>query len=142
MLMAFLLFGIRGAVQSELYLFFASLRHQADRTREVRVGHSHAFAPVFFGRRIKAVPAEEIASALSNAGGVALTDPKIALPNGHQARAVTDLLIVEDGVERLDLAVLERILVGLPADPADEPEEWFDAKTGRLRLQHMLPAAL
>ena len=33
--MAFLLSGIRGAVQSELDLFFASLRNQADRTREV-----------------------------------------------------------------------------------------------------------
>ena len=34
-LLAFLLSGIRGAVQSELDLFFASLRNQADRTREV-----------------------------------------------------------------------------------------------------------
>ena len=33
--MAFLLSGIRGAVQSERDLFFASLRNQADRTREV-----------------------------------------------------------------------------------------------------------
>ena len=34
-LMAFLLSGIRGAVQSELDFFFASLRNQADRIREV-----------------------------------------------------------------------------------------------------------
>ena len=34
-LMAFLLSGLRGTVQSELDLFFASLRNQADRTREV-----------------------------------------------------------------------------------------------------------
>lgn len=33
--MAFLLSGVRGAVQSELDLFFASLRNQADRIREV-----------------------------------------------------------------------------------------------------------
>lgn len=110
---------------------------------EIRVGHSHAFAPVFFGRRLKDVSAEQITSALSDpafgSGGVvlALKDPKIAMPNGHQVRAVTDLLIVEDGVEQFDLPVLERILVGLPADPADEPEEWFDAKTGRLQLKHL-----
>ena len=109
----------------------------------IRVGHSHAFAPVFFGRRLQDASAEQITSALSDpafgSGGVvlALTDPKIVLPNGHQMRAVTDLLIVEDGVEQFDLPVLERILVGLPADPEDEPEEWFDAKTGGLRLRHL-----
>ena len=110
---------------------------------DLRIGSSHAFAPVFFGRRLKALPAEQITTALSDlafgTGGVvlALTDPKLALPNGHQVRAVADLLIVEDGVEQFDLPVLERILVGLPADPADEPEEWFDAKTGRLQLKHL-----
>ena len=57
--------------------------------------------------------------------------------DGRSASPVKDLLIVEDGVERFDLQVLDRLLVGLPADPADEPEEWFDAKTGGLRLQHL-----
>ena len=110
---------------------------------DVRVGNRHVFAPIFFGRRLKDAPAEQITSALSDpafgSGGVvlALKDPKIAMPNGHQVRAVTDLLIVEDGAEQFDLPVLERILVGLPADPADEPEEWFDAKTGRLQLKHL-----
>lgn len=98
---------------------------------------------MFFGRRLRALPAEQITTALLDAafgtGGVvlALTDPKLALPNGHQVRAVKDLLIVEDGEELFDLPVLERILVGLPADPADEPDEWFDAKTGRLQLKHL-----
>ena len=110
---------------------------------DLRVGNRHAFAPVFFGRRLKDAPAEQITTALSDpafgTGGVvlALRDPKLALPNGHQVRAVADLLVVEDGVEQFDLPVLERILVGLPADPADEPEEWFDAKTGGLRLLHL-----
>ena len=110
---------------------------------DVRVGNRHVFAPIFFGRLLKDAPAEQITSALSDpafgSGGVvlALTDPKIALPNGHQLRAVKDLLIVEDGVEQFDLPVLGRILVGLPADPADELGEWFDAKSGGLRLQHM-----
>ena len=110
---------------------------------DLRVGNRHAFAPVFFGRRLKDAPAEQITTALSDpafgTGGVvlALKDPKLALPNGHLVRAVADLLIVEDGEEQFDLPVLERILVGLPADPADEPEEWFDAKTGGLRLLHL-----
>lgn len=110
---------------------------------DLRVGNCHAFAPVFFGRRLKDAPADQATSALSDpafgTGGevLALTDPKLALPNGHQVRAVADLLIVEDGVEQFDLPVLERILVGLPADPAEEPEEWFDAKTGRLKLRHL-----
>lgn len=110
---------------------------------DLRVGNRHAFAPMFFGRRLKDAPAEQITSALSDpafgTGGVvlALKDPKLALPNGHQVRAVADLLAVEDGLEQFDLPVLERILVGLPEDPADEPEEWFDAKTGGLRLLHL-----
>jgi len=110
---------------------------------DLRVGNRHAFAPMFFGRRLKDASAEQITTALSDpafgTGGVvlALKDPKLALPNGHQVRAVKDLLIVEDGEEQFDLPVLERILVGLPADPADEPEEWFDAKTGGLRLKHL-----
>jgi len=110
---------------------------------DIRVGQRHAFAPLFFGRGLKALAAERLAAALSDpalgTGGVvlALHDPKIALPNGHQVRAAKDLLIVEAGQERFDQLVLERILVGLPADPADEPKEWFDAKTGALRLAHM-----
>lgn len=110
---------------------------------DIRVGNSHAFAPVFFGRRLMRISIEQITTALSDpafgTGGVvlALKDPKIALPNGHQVRAVKDLLIVEDGEEQFDLPMLERILVGLPPDPADEPEEWFDVKTGGLRLQHL-----
>lgn len=43
-LIAFLLSGIRGAVQSELDLFFSSLRNQADRIREV-------FAQAFYKAR-------------------------------------------------------------------------------------------
>jgi len=88
---------------------------------DIRVGNRHAFAPIFFGRRLKDASAEQITSALTDpafgSGGVvlALTDPKIVLPNGHQMRAVTDLLIVEDGVEQFDLPVLERILASLHA---------------------------
>ena len=113
---------------------------------DLRVGNRHAFAPMFFGRRLKDASAERITTALSDpalgTGGVvlALKNPKIALPNGHQVRAVADLLIVENGEEQFDLPELERILVGLPSDPADEPEEWFDAKTGGLRLPHMQEA--
>jgi len=110
---------------------------------DIRVGNRHAFAPMFFGRRLKDASAEQITTALSDpafgTGGVvlALSDPKLALPNGHQVRAVKDLLIVQGGQEQFDLPVLERILVGLPADPADESEEKFDAKTGRLQLKHL-----
>lgn len=88
---------------------------------DIRVGNRHAFAPIFFGRRLRYASAEQITSALYDpafgSGGVvlALTDPKIVFPNGHQLRAVTDLLIVEDGVEQFDLPVLERILASLHA---------------------------
>lgn len=110
---------------------------------DIRIGGGRAFAPVFFGRLLKRAPADEICAKLADpafgTGGVvlALTDPKLALPHGHQMRAVVDLLIVKDGVECFDLPMLERILGGLPADPADEPEEWLDAKTGRLKLKHL-----
>ncbi len=66
--------------------------------------------------QLRDASAEQITSALTDpafgSGGVvlALTDPKIVLPNGHQMRAVTDLLILEDGVEQFDLPVLERML--------------------------------
>lgn len=110
---------------------------------DIRVGSGHAFAPVFFGRLLKRAPRSELESTLADsaflAGGVmlALTDPKIEPPNGHQVRAVSDLLIEEGGTERFDLEMLSRILVGLPADPAQEPQEWFDAKNGRLMLKHL-----
>jgi len=123
------------------------LEHHLWYLGDIRVGKRHAFAPMFFGRRLKVLAAEQITTALSDpafgTGGVmlTLTDPKLALPNGHQVRAVEDLLRVQGGEERFDLPVLERILVGLPADPADEPEEWFDAKTGALRLQHLQETA-
>ena len=90
---------------------------------DLRVGKRHAFAPVFFGRRLKDASAEQVTTALSDpafgTGGVvlALKDPKLALPNGHQVRAVADLLVVEDGVEQFDLPVLERILASRHAAP-------------------------
>jgi len=90
---------------------------------DLRVGNRHVSAPVFFGRRLKDAPDEQITSALSDpafgTGGVvlALKDPKLVLPSGHQVRAVKDLLIVEDGEEQFDLPVLERILVSLLAAP-------------------------
>lgn len=110
---------------------------------DIRVGGGHAFAPVFLGRLLRRAGQEPIAQALSDpalgTGGVvlALTDPKWSLPNAHQVRRVADLLVSENGVERLDREMLDRVLVGLPADPADEPEEWFDAKNGRLMLRHL-----
>ena len=83
---------------------------------DIRVGKSHAFAPMFFGRRLKDASAEQIALALSDpafgTGGVvlALADLRMALPHGHQLRAIKDLLIGEDGQEQFDLPVLQRML--------------------------------
>lgn len=85
---------------------------------DIRVGGGHAFAPVFLGRLLKWETIEQITTALSDValgtGGVVLTltDPKLAWPNGHQVRAVAELLITEGGVECFDLATLDRILVG------------------------------
>lgn len=110
---------------------------------DIRIGGGHAFAPVFFGRLLKRAPREALESSLADpaflAGGVvlALTDPKHTLPNGHQVRVVSDLLIEEGDTEWFDLEMLGRILMGLPADPTQEPEEWFDVKTGRLKLKHL-----
>lgn len=110
---------------------------------DIRVGGGHAFAPMFFGRLLKRAAREELDAKLADpafiTGGVvlALTEPKMTLPNGHQVRAVFDLLSEDGGIARFDLEMLDRILVGLPANPAQEPAEWFDAKNGRLMLRHL-----
>jgi len=50
---------------------------------------------------------------LFGTGGVvlALSDPKLALPNGHQVRAVKDLLIVQGG-QGVQVLQLCRALLG------------------------------
>ena len=61
---------------------------------DMRIGTSHAVAPVFLGRLLKRADPEAVTTALADpafpAGGVvlALRDPKLALPNNHQVRAL------------------------------------------------------
>lgn len=110
---------------------------------DLRVGRSHAFAPVFWGRGLLKADLKSIQTALSDpafgTGGVVLShrELELDLPNDHQLRTFEELMYREDGKEQFDHVMLERILVGLPRNPADEPEEWFDNKIGRLKLSHL-----
>lgn len=110
---------------------------------DLRVGRSHVFAPVFWGRSLHKADLKSIQTALSDAAfgtsGVVLSysELDLDLPNDHQLRTFEELMYREDGKEQFDHVMLERILVGLPRSSADEPEEWFDNKTGRLKLSHL-----
>ncbi|CAK0743345.1 hypothetical protein CCP4SC76_1330002 [Gammaproteobacteria bacterium] len=46
-------------------------------------------------------------------------------------------LMEQEGKTLFDLDALDRILRCMPADASDQPDEYFDEKTGRLKLRHM-----
>jgi hypothetical protein len=70
--------------------------------------------------------------------GIVLTsvDLDTELPNGHQRCGLDSLLITNADRITCDRDVLDRLLRGVPADAAD-PEEWFNERTGELKLVHM-----
>lgn len=106
---------------------------------------TRAAAPIFMGRQLSKVRPESFIQALSDPihepGGVilALRVPALVLPARHQLRAIDEFLSVDGENAPFDRNALARVLQGLPADASDAPEEWFDEKSGQLKLRH-LPA--
>jgi hypothetical protein len=107
-----------------------------------RIQGTHAFAPMFFGRVLNRASAGAIHGALSDPiferDGIvlALVNAVLPLPNGHRLRPIDDLLVTGEDGAQFDLAALDRVLRGLPADANAEPDEWFDYRTGSLKLTH------
>jgi len=105
---------------------------------DVRVGNTNRHAPIYLARRMNPTD-EELRQTLLNAKrpgqGIVLTanDVDLGLPNGHQACGITRLLVGLGDGNSYDRDLLQRLLKGLAAD-ADDPEEYFDANTGELKL--------
>lgn len=104
----------------------------------IRVGNTHRHAPVYLARRMNAGD-QDLRQALLNAKrpsqGIVLTahDLDIDLPNSHQTCGIDRLLVDSgDGIS-YDAELLHRLLKGVAAD-ADDPDEYFDADTGELKL--------
>lgn len=104
----------------------------------IRVGNTHRHAPVYLARRMN-VADQDLRQALLNAKrpsqGVVLTahDIDIELPNSHQTCGIDRLLVNSGGCLSYDTELLHRLLKGVAAD-ADDPDEYFDADTGELKL--------
>lgn len=110
---------------------------------DLGIPKARASAPIFLGRRLSRVPTEALGRAFSDPiyepGGVilALRAPPLVFPGRHQLRALDDFLFGDGPGWLFDHDALARVLQGLPANAHDEPEEWFDEKTGRLKLKHL-----
>ena len=108
---------------------------------DVRVGKTKLFAPVYIARRLESCQ-EDWKQALRDlkrpSHGVVLTarDWKTDLPNGHQACSLDRLLISDANGASCDSALLDRLLQGIAAD-AESPDEYFNEKTGELKLAWM-----
>ena len=107
----------------------------------LRVGRTHHFAPVYVARRL-AHCADDWRKPMFDPArpghGIVITAGELdtEFPNGHQRCGLDALLIADaDGIA-CDHDVLNRLLRGVPADAAD-PDEWFEERTGELKLAHM-----
>jgi hypothetical protein len=105
---------------------------------DIRYGGTHQFAPIYVARRLDA-SAQDWNKALLDAKrpsqGIVLTafDIDIDLPNSHQACCIDRLVInTADGLV-CDVELLNRLLKGMAAG-ADDPNEYFDQKSGELKL--------
>lgn len=113
---------------------------------DVRIARSHDFAPVYVARRLQDCTADwrsHLIDRVRPGQGIVLTVSEVAesLPNAHQGRALDELLLEgPDGVS-LDTDALNRLLGGLPADAA-RLDEYFDGRTGELKLPHMEQAKI
>lgn len=117
-------------------LIEAHLWHLGD----LRIGRTHQFAPLYVARRLGQCASDWEAALRDRARpsqGIVLTatDVDLELPNSHQARALASLLV--GGIEeaRCNLEVLDRLLKGSSADA--NQDEYFDERTGVLKLTHM-----
>lgn len=122
---------------------------QRARTREVitdhlwhlgniRVGNTHRRAPIYLARRMNATDQDlrqALLSAKRPSQGIVLTahDQDIELPNSHQTCGVDRLLVNSSDGITYDAELLHRLLKGVAAD-ADDPDEYFDAQIGELKL--------
>lgn len=107
----------------------------------LRVGRTHQFAPVYVTRRLAQCAGDWrqlMFDAVRPGHGIVLAvdDLDAKLPNGHQRCGIDDLLIANGDAITCDREVLDRLLRGVPANAAD-PDEWFDERTGELKLIHM-----
>lgn len=104
----------------------------------IRVGNTHRHAPVYLARRMNAAD-QDLRQALLNAKrpsqGIVLTahDLDIELPNSQQTCGIDRLLVNSADGLSYDTELLHRILKGVAAD-SDDPDEYFNAETGELKL--------
>lgn len=105
---------------------------------DIRVGRTHRFAPIYLARRLT-FPGTDCHPALISpkrpSQGIVLIarDADIKLPNGHQTCGIDRLLVNSGAGITYDAELLHRLLKGISAD-ADDPDEYFDADTGELKL--------
>lgn len=108
---------------------------------DIRVGRTHRFAPIYLARRLPSSDTEwhhALLNAKRPSQGIVLTahDVDIELPNSHQTCGVERLLVNSGDGIAYDAELLQRLLKGVAAD-ADDPDEYFDADTGELKLACM-----
>lgn len=105
---------------------------------DIRYGCTHQFAPIYVARRLDA-SAQDWNKALLDlkrpSQGIVLTafDIDIDLPNSHQACCIDRLVLNTDDGFVYDVELLNRLLKGMAAG-ADDPDEYFDHKSGELKL--------
>lgn len=105
---------------------------------DIRVGQTHRFAPIYLARRLPSSAADwqhALLSAKRPSQGIVLTahDVDIELPNSHQTCGIGRLLVDSGDGITYDADLLHRLLKGTGAD-ADDPDEYFDADIGELKL--------
>jgi len=108
---------------------------------DIRVGRTHRFAPIYLARRLPSFDTDwqrALLNAKRPSQGIVLTarDVDIELPNSHQTCGVDRLLMNSGDGMAYDVELLHRLLKGVAAD-ADDPDEYFDADTGDLKLACM-----
>ena len=133
------IFGIETARRARnRELIEAHLWHLGD----LRIGRTHQFAPVYVARRLGQCASDwraALCDRLRPSQGLVLTaatDADLVLPNSHQACELARLLSGNAESVRCNGEVLDRLLQGVPAN-ADQGEEYFDERTGMLKLAHM-----
>ena len=108
----------------------------------LRVGRTHQFAPLYVARRLAKCSCDwrkPLLDAVRPGQGIVLTalGIDVDLPNGHQQCELDDLLVTDaDRTACCDRDMLDRLLGGVAADALDS-DEWFNEKTGELKLSHM-----
>ena len=108
---------------------------------DLRVARTHQFAPIYVARCLPQSQQDwrnALLDAIRPSQGVVLTavETDASLPNGHQGRDLDCLLFDGPDGPTCDRDVLDRLLRGMPVDAAN-PDEYFDERTGELKLPHM-----